>query len=629
MARIDSIHINQFKFFADNDPIQLGGKHLLLYGENGSGKSSLFWALYTLLESVQKTDEHINRYFTQTDDASLVNVHAQPIDAGDWGAFIEATLTDGEGSYRVAVNDFSIKSRPRSQATLRASDFLNYRFMYKLHDCRHKDEINLFDLFQKEVFPYIITRAKFSLLHEPVETYDFNEIWDDLQKGVPALAEGEVSEDDQRREQKKFADKLRAFVEELKTLSSEINGVGNQLLREELGYPKIRFEVDCQQKFKPLGGRGELTGRDSDEPDGPLRLTLTIPEYDNIANVVRRPQSFLNEAKLTAIGIAIRLAILRRRSDYLRRAEFRILVLDDLLISLDMSNRRKVLDLLLKRYAPIYQLFILTHDRSFYHFAEKKIRIEYGQSDEWEFTEMYQDTISPIARPYFNTKKPNLKQAQDYFNVHDYSACGLYLRKECEKRLDELLPEGWKKTFKADGTSEPKNLNDKINSLEDFCAVEGIDYAPFRALKIYKDVILNTLAHNDIDSPLYRDELKLLMPVIKKLSTINRGTRILKQGEDLLFQVNNTVDGRKCTVGLRTRDSFVLLTEEDQPPRLSYFTKCEVRKVDRGTGWVDEHQSYDNINSLIEHYEQEVGVTAPKDLLNFLQYRNQPLRSKL
>ena len=54
MDKIDTLQIHNFKFFDQQEPIKLGGKHLLLYGENGSGKSSIYWALYTLFEASQK-----------------------------------------------------------------------------------------------------------------------------------------------------------------------------------------------------------------------------------------------------------------------------------------------------------------------------------------------------------------------------------------------------------------------------------------------------------------------------------------------------------------------------------------------------------------------------------------------
>ncbi len=66
MKRIKEVHINNFKFFPDSEPIKIDGKNILLYGENGSGKSSFYWALYTLSECSQKTDpEQIKKYFNK------------------------------------------------------------------------------------------------------------------------------------------------------------------------------------------------------------------------------------------------------------------------------------------------------------------------------------------------------------------------------------------------------------------------------------------------------------------------------------------------------------------------------------------------------------------------------------
>ena len=81
MSRIRTLHINNFKFFDQQEPIDLGfeGKHLLLFGENGSGKSSIYWALYTLFEcSTKRDDATIYKYFKNADDHndSLVNIYA-------------------------------------------------------------------------------------------------------------------------------------------------------------------------------------------------------------------------------------------------------------------------------------------------------------------------------------------------------------------------------------------------------------------------------------------------------------------------------------------------------------------------------------------------------------------------
>ena len=51
MSKIKTLHINNFKFFRNSKPLDLDSKHLLLYGENGNGKSSVYYGLYTLLEA--------------------------------------------------------------------------------------------------------------------------------------------------------------------------------------------------------------------------------------------------------------------------------------------------------------------------------------------------------------------------------------------------------------------------------------------------------------------------------------------------------------------------------------------------------------------------------------------------
>ncbi len=48
------IEIRNFKAFREPFTLDLGGRHLLVYGSNGSGKSSLYWALYTFLQSAGK-----------------------------------------------------------------------------------------------------------------------------------------------------------------------------------------------------------------------------------------------------------------------------------------------------------------------------------------------------------------------------------------------------------------------------------------------------------------------------------------------------------------------------------------------------------------------------------------------
>lgn len=67
MATITQIEIDGFKAFPTNFTLSLGtGQNLLLYGENGSGKSSLYYAIHALMQSVLKDDKGA-KYFKPGD----------------------------------------------------------------------------------------------------------------------------------------------------------------------------------------------------------------------------------------------------------------------------------------------------------------------------------------------------------------------------------------------------------------------------------------------------------------------------------------------------------------------------------------------------------------------------------
>lgn len=80
--RLHELHINNFKFFPKQDPnsplLKIDGKNLLVYGENGSGKSTIYWSIYTLLESAFKINEFdVEKYFVKGTEFGLVNIHAK------------------------------------------------------------------------------------------------------------------------------------------------------------------------------------------------------------------------------------------------------------------------------------------------------------------------------------------------------------------------------------------------------------------------------------------------------------------------------------------------------------------------------------------------------------------------
>lgn len=87
--------------------------------------------------------------------------------------------------------------------------------------------------------------------------------------------------------------------------------------------------------------------------------------------------------------MSIRLALTKSRAvNY----PGQFLVLDDLLVSLDMSNRDKVLDIMLDVFASKYKIYILTHERAFFNMVRSRLAIN-NLMEHWTVKEMYLNTF--------------------------------------------------------------------------------------------------------------------------------------------------------------------------------------------------------------------------------------------
>ena len=153
MSRIKTLHINNFKFFRNSTPIELNGKHLLLYGENGSGKSSVYYAIYTLLEAASKSEDSVRKYFDPRNPQSLVNIFADiPQNADIPDSYIRVTDT-AEKSYQLSFSELNCIHDTYLLESSRASDFLNYVSLFKFQSFLNSQVANLYGVFVDTILP--------------------------------------------------------------------------------------------------------------------------------------------------------------------------------------------------------------------------------------------------------------------------------------------------------------------------------------------------------------------------------------------------------------------------------------------------------------------------------------------
>lgn len=538
MAKIKSITLKNIKFFGEPQTIELGGKHTLIYGENGSGKSSLYWALYRILASANKIEPwEIEKYFEPVGEYSWLNVYE--VAKGNSDAEI-SLLLDDNSTLKLTQNDFSINQNTDAQEANMASEFLSYKFLYKLLDFTASEYIDLFGVFYQQLFPYIRFQSvtywrenKTTQVVEPFTASNALQIYNFVNNGPQKIypnRQGELRFPSRTSQPFiDYKDIVDGFEASMHQTMSLINVAGNPILKNSLGN-NITFEI----KFvtvKPY----QLSATNFEPPE--YKIELIITDYEGMGTVIKKPHVFLNEAKLTAVGLAIRLAVLKQR---LQTAKLKILVLDDLLISLDMSNREKVLELIFSQYLSNYQVFILTHDRVLFEFVRAFIK-QKSNREAWTLLEMYEggDVSKMVKQPVIIDSKANyFEKAESYFKAKDYTACAFYLRKEIERLVKERLTEDDTRTFQED--QKPHSLKHLWGRMCD--RYEALNNPVSKEIKTKFEssmlLVMNAQAHDNLSLPVYRLEIEKALEVVKAIEALKipNKTFLLTKGMKMRFR---------------------------------------------------------------------------------------------
>ena len=514
MSKIKSIQLNNFKFFRQSEPIILDGKHLLLYGENGSGKSSIFWGLYTLLEATYKQPNEVKSYFDSS-DTSLVNIFASKqtdpstgIEHSDSYVTIE---TDNGKTFTVSLLDTAICGNNDAQESRKATDFLNYQSLFAFQHFKNSEYVDLSDVFDYYILPYVT----FSQIR--VNGKDLSnaaEMWKEYQDG-PSKVSGYI------RRKNEFQNFVSHFKNEFQKLIDFINQNSYDIIKE-LGYD-IHFILSFTLPSAYIGRKNYKCEK--------YKIILKIDSFNGNPISINHPQTFLNEAKLTALALSIRLSVLKYRTSTLSPDALQMLILDDIMVSLDMSNREMLGELLLKNggYADKYQLLFFTHDKNLFQFIHKKIE-QLNNKSNWKEIEIY------VGKDSHNIEYPVIveeeadpySKAQKFKETFDYETASIYIRKTLEQILKNLLPPEILK-------SDPKTFVSLQSMWKKFKEI----YKPNTSIMSYfensKLLILNPAAHL-LSKPIYKreldrafilvDELKRIPSKYKEIIVIEKGTKV-------------------------------------------------------------------------------------------------------
>lgn len=529
--KIKHIHIENFKLFLKPFDLTPEGKNVLMYGENGSGKSSIYWAIYTHFQSAlkQPTAEDAGKYFVADHPDNLRNLY----DREGARSGIDITFVDSEDRTKGYTDaSWSINTSGADdfmKKTVFASDFMNYKFLSAIFDFKNSKPVDLFRIFEEEVFPFLsIGKPCYDLTGQAMGNSGADYWWKYIQECYNTAGrlnkrspESSVYTHDEGWNT--YQNLIGDFNNGLQVQLTEIADAANQKLQEfrmpvkvSLTLEKAAFDKKVPETVRSYDGRFYLP-----------KIILTAQLLDATGNPVsekpiEHPRSFFNEAKLTRMALALRLAVFDRKLQDEDCAQ--VILVDDLLLSLDMSNRLLVVQKLLD-YIDRYQLFIFTHDRAFYDLICDSID-QRNKAKEWKYYEMYaideEVSISHVPEPWINEKKDHLQQARASFSQYDYFASANSLRKECEKQLKRLYPHNWTLAPKPDGTISELNLNAMDLKLHQFYDRFAFSVSPTPNIDQYRKRILNPASHNDDKAKVFRSELIIAIDEISHLREISK-----------------------------------------------------------------------------------------------------------
>lgn len=540
MPKIKKITLQNFKFFYGKEEITLDRQNLLLYGENGSGKSSIYWALYTFLQSVFKDeDDKIRKYFDRTKPENLVNRFSKD---SDESLIMVEFENDNHSTFtrQISLGTINTKDGNEIKEAVRASDFINYKLLSKMYDFSNSEYIDLFPVLSQEVLMFINFRKTFIKRNKDAGSVNADIWWKYIQSGMsphPKMHE---------QDYKDFIGIVNSFNDELQFFMNKILQTANEYLTVKF---KLPIKLYLQYKPAVFNDFWPNTKSRSWQIKPPKVLITTEFNHEKLShpkNVVQKPHTFLNEAKLSAIALSIRLAILEEK---FQESAAKILVIDDMLISLDMSNRNIVLDIILQNF-PKYQILFITHDRMLFEITKQKIK-QFGQEN-WKFIEMYDSEKDGIPRPFFVLSESYFEKAKRYFHKKEYEITGNFLRKSSEAFCKEFLP----KYMQYGDDISPLDLSGLIQKCIEYTNDLGIDNSLFVELSDHRRFVLNPTSHDTFDIPKFNSEVEKCLNTVEKIQNIKQEI-IVKKGTQLSFELSDATD--TYTFNITVHDALKLI----------------------------------------------------------------------
>lgn len=550
--RIQKGELKYFKFHKSLT-IDFNEKNLLIYGENGTGKSSIYEALYSNFYHQKRLDKDI-----------ASNIQEMYRSRGCEAETLEVNITfDGNKVLNRSadeLSDFNVM-RVEKQQSQGAFNFIEPTIYFANEKVLNRLTKENFYIALKDTlvehFPNLkLIEKKFREKNEEVKRWK-NEI---IHQQKQPLKQGE-----QAINYDKVIDEYKTqLIYDLKVLNNVFKTLFdivipkktiNEIIKEKFDES---FSISFDIKDAEIPTTLENIGLDFEINFPIIKIKIDEIECDG------KLSNHFNEAKLKLIGVAIYFALAKKYEA--ENGGFKLLVLDDFLTSLDMANRKLIMKYILEEFKE-YQKLILTHNLQFFNMARKMIHLDTEEVKQWKVQKLF---VSDNQAFLYSKDISYLKDAMERLSNGDEHSAGNFIRKEFERvvaEFEQLLELGIveqskniintlesQDEFYINAAENLKIFCEKVQSALDCSDTEQqklgyIRTALNRALltqvsfeekiinpdgtesvetisstikkgKFYQNFILHPASHHDFNAEIYKKECENAIKILKNLNVV-------------------------------------------------------------------------------------------------------------
>jgi len=499
--KIKKIELKNFKFHS-NLEFEIKEQNCLIYGENGTGKSSIYEALYSVFKVFYRNQDF---NFTKFKNNNSEEQQEVKITLGKKNNNHDVELKIPNENYNLPSE---IALENRTTIYFASQDLLNIII---------NSDKDFYEIVDKDLSKYFD-----NLKNIHIEYKNINDLLN---------VENRVQ---------KTEDKFK-LDNKYKNLLIQIQLRTNDIINNHF---KENFNIN----FKFYSG--ELNN--DVQFDNPS-ITLEINNENNL-------KLNFNEAKLKLTSIAIFFALIKIEED--KNNPLKLLVLDDFLTSLDMANRHYIVEYIFKEFKK-YQKIILTHNLQFNNLIIDYLKNK-NQDKDWAIKNIYlkKDNDAGEKAIIYDKNSDYIREAQNKLNSNHLEIAGNLLRKEFERLLHELekiyqigkreessvilslilnnkpnfnlhikiLKEveskinNFKNLMNNYTTNEYK-IKDSVIELDNYIKESKETQYPqelreiIKNLTFYKTILMNKASHNNPEAETYQKEYENAVKIIKDLKS--------------------------------------------------------------------------------------------------------------